>query len=389
MHQLTNKCDVDDEAQRNLRQPLLLLLHAIDGGLGHLSRLIAITEELRLLSTLPLVPLFLCETDSRLLEAYGYRFIPIPDRDKAVRYGWPYDIPSLTALSVGAIEAIVDSWRPAIIIHDTHLWEPLVRLGSGVGAKQVAIVRRTPNFKGFLRSNKSTLEEMDLVLFPDDGSSDNRNVEKILQCPTEHVGEIRRPSLSQDVAQDRLPPSGIRILVTSGGGGLPTTGTFLEDASSAIAALHLKDLQVTFVPGPLFGGHICYSGTATVVVLPFVSDMVMLAGKHDVVVCQGGYNTIAELRHVGCCVVCVPQPLDSDDQFQRAAEIAATNHKFQIAHSRDEISECVRGFLNQRHFGSLAGGSAQSESRGASRAAIRILGLVGAAPREAAQADAG
>ncbi len=69
--------NIGDNMKQNKEQPIQVLVHAINGGLGHLSRLIAVVEQIQSLSTIPVLPLFLCEADTRLLNAYGLKCLPM------------------------------------------------------------------------------------------------------------------------------------------------------------------------------------------------------------------------------------------------------------------------------------------------------------------------
>lgn len=328
--------NLGDNMKQNKEQPIQILVHAINGGLGHLSRLIAVVEQLRALSTIPVLPLFLCEADTRLLDAYSLKYLPMFNRDKSLRQGWPYDVPNVNELLVDSIETIVRKWNPVLVLHDTHLWEPLIRVATSVRAKQVAIVRNTPTTGHFIAKNLSILNEMDLVLFPQDEND-------MPECDTgkliprfEYVGAICRSS-PIGCASDLGISNAMRVLVTAGGGGISSTESFLLDVATVLKELRDPRMEVTFVPGPQFTGELFFSGLQTVRVLPFVEDMRSLVMQHDIIVCQGGYNTLTELSYTGRPLVCMPQYLQWDDQAERIEKFAAKYSHFRVAHTREEL----------------------------------------------------
>lgn len=357
---------------QNKEQPIQILVHAINGGLGHLSRLIAVVEQLRSLSTIPVLPLFLCEADTRLLDAYSLKYLPIANRDKSLRQGWPYAVPTLNELLIDSIETIVSKWSPVMVLHDTHLWEPLVRVATSVRAKQVAIVRNTPTTGHFIAKNISLLNEMDLVLFPQDEND-------VPECDTgglisrfEYVGAICRSS-PLGFASDIGTSHGMRVLVTAGGGGINSTESFLLEAATVLKELRDPQLEVTFVPGPQFTGELLFSGLQTVRVLPFVEDMRSLVMQHDIIICQGGYNTLTELSYTGRPLICMPQHLQWDDQTERIEKFAARYPQFHVAYTREELFTNLRKLLSLGKTTNDAIAESELMFTGAQRAARSIL----------------
>lgn len=353
-------------------QPIQILVHAINGGLGHLSRLIAIVEQLKSLSPIPVLPFFLSEADARLLDAYNLRYLPIFNRDKSSRQGWPYDVPTVYELLVDSIETIVCKWNPKLILHDTHIWEPLVRVGTSIGAKQVAIIRNTPKEGHFIAKNLSLLNKMDLLLFPQEKNDLPQSDTASLIPRFEYVGSICRPS-PIGFSSDLDVSDATRILVTSGGGGISTTEAFLIDTVAVLKDIQEPRVEITIVPGPLFTGELFFSNLQTVRVLPFVENMRSLVMQHDIIICQGGYNTLTELSYTCRPVVCMPQNLQWDDQAERIEKFVARFSHFRVANTREELLVNLKQLLG---LGKLINNNCvESEIMfdGAQRAALSIL----------------
>lgn len=329
---------------QNNEQPIKILVHAINGGLGHLSRLIAVVEQLKALSTIPVLPLFLCEADTRLLETYGLKYLPMVNRDKSLRQGWPYSVPTVNELLIDSIETIVSKWSPVLVLHDTHLWEPLIRAATSVKAKQVAIVRNTPNAGHFIAKNISLLNKMDLVLFPQDENDMAQSDTSDLIPRFEYVGAIcRSPPLG--CALDLGISNDMRILVTAGGGGIGSTESFLLDVATVLRELGDPRLEVTFITGPHYTGKLIFTGLQTVRVITFVEDMSSLVMQHDIIVCQGGYNTLTELSYTGRPLVCMPQHLQWDNQAERIEKFAAKFSQFRVAYTCEELLTILQQLL--------------------------------------------
>lgn len=105
-------------------------------------------------------------------------------------------------------------------------------------------------------------------------------------------------------------------------------------------------IEVTFVPGPQFTGELMFSGLQTVRVLSFVEDMRSLVMQHDIIICQGGYNTLTELSYTGRPLICMPQHLQWDDQTERIEKFAARYPQFHVAYTREELFTNLRKLLS-------------------------------------------
>ncbi|MGI5519984.1 glycosyltransferase [Micromonospora sp. CA-259024] len=114
--------------------------------------------------------------------------------------------------------------------------------------------------------------------------------------------------------------TGLRVAVTAGGGGHPDAEEFLTAAVAGVAAfLGSRPASVLVVTGPFFTGRLTLPPVpgARVTVTGYVDPRHSLYRDTDLLVCQGGYNTVQEIRHHGVPVVAVPGPRMLDDQRGR------------------------------------------------------------------------
>jgi predicted glycosyltransferase len=165
------------------------------------------------------------------------------------------------------------------------------------------------------------------------------------------------------------------VVISGGGGGYPGTVDFYNLALAGFerARQHTPELAALLVAGPLFTEWRQLRLVDRVRVLPFDPHLSDLFASADVIVCQAGYNTVAEVLSSGVPTICVPAPRGADDQFERAA-LAATSPTFRTYEGADPIA------FGQLLLDAIAAGRTASSPRpvmpGAARAAEHLLGLL-------------
>jgi UDP-N-acetylglucosamine:LPS N-acetylglucosamine transferase len=197
-------------------------------------------------------------------------------------------------------------------------------------------VRKTKDMNDYLRRLRPVLAQARIIIFPHDASE--------VEVPTEFieksifVGKIVRPL-------DRIPdPTNqrdhSRIIISGGGGGYPGTVAFYNLALEALSKCREIDpmLSVTLVTGPLFDEWSQLKPTSGVQIIPFDPGITTSFGRANLVICQGGYNTIAELTTLGVPVICVPAERKFDDQHERATKTAETHSQFHVWKDSDKGS---------------------------------------------------
>jgi predicted glycosyltransferase len=115
------------------------------------------------------------------------------------------------------------------------------------------------------------------------------------------------------------------VVITGGGGGYPGTVAFYNLALEACARLRtsLPAIEPVLVSGPLFHEWLDLRLVDGVRLLPFDPHLNGRIAAADLVICQGGYNTLAEIAALGVPALCVPAERQSDDQFERARDMTS------------------------------------------------------------------
>jgi UDP-N-acetylglucosamine:LPS N-acetylglucosamine transferase len=89
-------------------------------------------------------------------------------------------------------------------------------------------------------------------------------------------------------------------------------------------------------------------------ILPFDPNLTARFARSRLIVCQAGYNTIAEVTALGVPVVCIPGQRDADDQFERAGLVAGLHPQVQVcaeAQVQAMAAMMVRGLAMNRRRG--------------------------------------
>jgi predicted glycosyltransferase/glycosyltransferase involved in cell wall biosynthesis len=139
-----------------------------------------------------------------------------------------------------------------------------------------------------------------------------------------YVGYVVRPaSPVRDAGWPGMAAaSGLRVLVTAGGGG--DGCGMMSGYLAALAALPEHTTASLLVPGPLMPPDQAEalarmaSGRQDVSILPFTTDLVKLLAQAELVVAMGGYNTTAEILAARKNAIIVPRAAPRAEQLMRA-----------------------------------------------------------------------
>jgi UDP-N-acetylglucosamine--N-acetylmuramyl-(pentapeptide) pyrophosphoryl-undecaprenol N-acetylglucosamine transferase len=309
-------------------------------GLGHISRLAAVALALRERDPDAAV-LFAVEGDDHgLLAAAGLPRVSIPGLELLSDAWAMWPGADQGALTAGLADAFVAATRPDLVVFDcVPNWAFLA-----------TVRRRGVPFAVCLRKMKSEplrglLDQVrgaDLVLVPH--APGEMDVPAELAARTRHVGRIVRPAVGS-----ATPGASARVVVTGGGGGYPGTVEFYNAALEALEICRRADPATTalLVTGPLFKDWRRLRPASGVQVVPFEPDLAGVFAAADVVICQAGYNTVAEVASLGVAAICVPAERVLDDQHERARETAARHDRFQVAEDLDpaRLAERIRRAL--------------------------------------------
>jgi predicted glycosyltransferase len=191
---------------------------------------------------------------------------------------------------------------------------------------------------------------------------------------TVFTGSIVRPSPGDASIAARAHAR--RVVITGGGGGYPGTVDFYNLAIQA--AVHARaahpSMEILLVAGPLFTDWWHLSLADGIRVIPFDPGLSQTFASADVVLCQAGYNTVAELIALGVPSIAVPAPRDHDDQFERAIASAKSSSCFEV-YSGDSPEAFGRLIVHALQRGPVSARVVQP-APGARSAAASLLNLL-------------
>lgn len=266
---------------------------------------------------------------------------------------------------------VVAELRPEVVVFDTVLpAEP--RAGLAAGTRVAFVLRERSADRWQELWDHPGLAHLDRILVPHEAGELATDLPPAVMAITSVVGTIvRRPDAAVVEAlrvRLGLGPTTPLLVSTGGGGGFAAdTDRFFEVVAEAhrLAAARFSGFRHVIVLGP---NHANPGAAADLRVLPgaVVIDtcphLVELLALADVACTEAGYNTISELRTVAAPSVLVPAPRGLDDQFERAARLAAAGAATVVA-ARDPIGSAALAVVDL-----LGDREAQAAQRAAHRA---------------------
>jgi UDP-N-acetylglucosamine--N-acetylmuramyl-(pentapeptide) pyrophosphoryl-undecaprenol N-acetylglucosamine transferase len=320
-----------EEAAAHTSNEACMLFHAVNGiGLGHVSRLAAIALAIRRRNP-SLALLFAVEGNSHgLLEAVKLPHISFPSKSGFYcddESSWPGSQGERLTRSIAA--SIVDTTSPELIVFDCFPNPSLVAAASANKIPFAVCLRKFKDMDGYFQRLGSVLQEASILVIPH--TSSEVNVPAEFSAKSTFVGSIVRP---MPKILDRLGQSDHqrRIVISGGGGGYAGTVLFYNLALEAIARCREIDPKVSglLVTGPLFQEWNQLKPVSGVQIIPFDPFITSLFAGSSLVICQGGYNTLAEVTALGVPVICMPAERKFDNQYERAKAMAATHDQFYL-----------------------------------------------------------
>lgn len=319
-------------------------------GLGHINRLAVIALALHELENGIRTPFVVEEAAQILLDTLGLPYVPLPSshamNDTPAWSAWSDD--ERFALQHEISRSILRSIAPQVVVFD-FLPNPVfadVVVESGIPI--VLCLREMRSLSSYLTSVRNLLAHLSLIVIP--------HPEGAIRLPEElavkscFVGQIARQSSPTTLL--RRDPVAPRIVISGGGGGYPGTVKFYNLASRATASLrmHYPKLEAQLIAGPLFHDWSLLEPVEGMTVIPFEPDTASRFAEADLVICQAGYNTIAELKPLGTKTVLVPADRQWDDQFARAERAMREHKTFRVfrGSTPDELTNAAVDFLGER-----------------------------------------
>jgi predicted glycosyltransferase len=295
-----------------------ILFHAINHiGLGHLNRTIAVAQWLK--ARIPdLQVLFLIEGGEDFIEPTGFPWVIIPGQASEREH-----CEQIT-------RAVLNVFRPNLLIHDTLIREAINRSATDEGIRQVLIGRVGDVLRDQLRYNLSMMLRVDLLLIPHEREEVSQLDQALIEQyagKTIYTGPLvrRKDQISSDDLLQKLSLTRESkvILATFGGGGYDLARRILANLLAARAQIldRYPQAKLIIISGP-------HSSDA----LPKVDEFVCYASRFEpsltdyfdiasVVVCMAGYNTINEVAASGIPTISIPA-VEAEDQVGRVEAYA-------------------------------------------------------------------
>jgi predicted glycosyltransferase len=330
--------------------PATILLHGPDNvGMGHISRLSTIVLALRNIEK-NVRPLFAIQGGGQvLLEVLGLPYVTLP-KTRAM-YGttawnqWSEHERSVISLRVS--RAIVRSIRPRVAVFDCFPNRALVIAVVEHNVPIILCLRETRYFRTYLDRIPELLPHINLVLIPHEPGS--FELPDAIRAKSHFIGTVVRPiTPKQNVERDPTRP---RIVITGGGGGFRGAVSFYNLAINALLEVrrYYPLLEARLVTGPFFEDWCSLDLITGMTVIPFEPEMIEAFHDADLVVGAAGYNTVAELEHVGVKAVLIPAETAWDDQNVRAqrSSFAHSQVRYFQGTSARELGQMIQRLLGE------------------------------------------
>jgi predicted glycosyltransferase len=217
---------------------------------------------------------------------------------------------------------VVRSVAPDVVVYDTMLPTDAAELLAAPAARRVFVMRKVRDDKQAEVFSHPFLENIDLVLVPHTRAEFGHTLAPALDGRSAFVGPIVR--LPEAANQERvrsaygLAPGDFVLTSTVGGGGFADQAEAFFATVYAIhdaVAARIPRLRHIVVQGPNFGRGL--SPLPGMTVVEYEPDLIDLLAISDLVVAEGGYNTVHELRVAKTPAVFLPSARNLDDQEER------------------------------------------------------------------------
>jgi predicted glycosyltransferase len=319
-------------------------------GMGHINRLAVIARALHEVDDGIRTPFVVEESAHVLLDAMELPYIPLPSGNSmsnaAAWSAWTKD--KRYSLQQQMSRVILQALAPQVVVFD---FLPIPAFANEVVTSKIPIVfclREMRRMRDYLPIVRDLLNHARLIVIPHPEGTFGLPEDLAGKCC--FVGEIARASRAVSTRErDRIAP---QILISGGGGGYPGTVEFYNLALKATQTLRERypALKAQLITGPLFRDWRLLEPSDGITVVPFESDMTSLFDSADLVICQAGYNTVAELAQLQTKTVLVPAEREWDDQFARGERTMREHQNFRVfrGNTPAELANLAAKFLREQ-----------------------------------------
>ena len=221
---------------------------------------------------------------------------------------------------------VVRRFAPHVIIYDTMLPKHPASEHLGDAARYVYVMRQCDEAKQREIFENPLLQQIDLVVVPHTPAEFGWDIPPFLHDKTWYVGPIVR-ELDLKVQNRlrekyRIRDGEFLLLSTVGAGGFANTAPSFFAAISEIHKLirpRLPNLRHLVIQGPKFEQSIC--ALAGMTVIPYEPEIGNLIALSSLVISEGGYNTVHEIRLAKTPAIFLPTAKHYDDQEDRVRQL--------------------------------------------------------------------
>lgn len=304
-------------------------------GLGHMMRGLNIARELRALDPACDILFYLRSAPADGLWPAGMRYVV--ESDPLALTHWP---------------EVLGEFRPDVVLYDTMLPKDAAAEPVWPQAKYVYIMRKCLEDEQRAVFAHPFLERMALLLVPHTPAQFGYTVPAELAARTRYVGPIvRLPDAAVQAALRRkydVRVGDFLLTSTVGGGGFEAQAdAFFAAVFDAHRRLRsaLPRLRHIVVQGPNYAKAL--EALPGMTLVAFEPEMVNLLAASDLVVAEGGYNTVNEIRVTRTPAIFLPSERGKDDQEERVRALERAGLGFVIvppdgASVAERVSELAR-----------------------------------------------
>lgn len=280
-------------------------------GLGHMMRGLNIARELCALEPSAEILFYMRSAPAPGFWPKEMRYVVEPDADELAH--WPQ---------------VLEDFRPDVVVYDTMLPKAVDGEPVAPGARYAYIMRKCLADEQREVFANAFLDRMAAIIVPHDKDEFGYELPPAIAGRTSFVGCIVRAPDPAAKARLRarygVAPDEFLLTSTVGGGGFEAQAdaffAAVFDAHERVAG-QIPRLRHIVVQGPNYAGKL--SAPQDIHLVRIEPEMIDLLAASDLVIAEGGYNTVSEIRITGTPAVFMPSVRGKDDQEARVRELAA------------------------------------------------------------------
>jgi SAM-dependent methyltransferase len=314
------------------------------GGLGHLTRSLAIARRIRRLR--PQTPICFLSSSQALgvISGEGMIAYHLPARSAL---GAQITDPAWHELLLSQLQMIVDAHRPAVLVYDgVSPYAGLLEAMSEVGFAHTAMILRLRHKHNRLCKLADKLARFDQLLFPGEvgievpaelAHLNHRLCHPIVFLDCEELLPRQEARCRLNLAPDKRA-----AYVQLGAGNINDIGPWVDRVLDVLSAR--DDVEVVLAESP--AAERGYASRNRVHVLRQYPNSLYFNG-FDLAVTAAGYNTFHELMHFGLPAVLIPnQETLTDDQVERA-RVAEQAGAAKVVLAIDQLADALTEALKE------------------------------------------